>query len=164
MKKQSAGILAYRFNRQALEVFLVHPGGPFWQKKDIGAWSIPKGEFGEDEEPLAAARREFFEETGIPVEEPALALTPLRQKGGKMVFAWAVEKDIDPGRVLSNTFEMEWPPRSGRMQQFPEIDKAGWFDIVTAKQKCNTSQATFLDELLLKLGLPAEQPGNGTSE
>ncbi|MBL0910931.1 MAG: NUDIX domain-containing protein [Bacteroidia bacterium] len=160
MKKQSAGILAYRFRQQVLEVFLVHPGGPFWQKKDRGVWSIPKGEFSDDEEPLAAARREFFEETGIRIEGPMLALSPLKQKSGKVVFAWAIEKDIEPGQVRSNTFETEWPPKSGRMRQFPEIDKAAWFDIPTARQKCNERQAALLDELLLKLDL---RPGREIS-
>jgi len=117
--KQSAGLLMYRRRDGRMEVFLVHPGGPFWAKKDAAAWSIPKGEFAADEDPLAAAQREFAEETGLTPSGPFTALTPIKQTGGKIVQAWAVEGDCDPAAVRSNTFTMEWPPRSGRRQEFP---------------------------------------------
>jgi predicted NUDIX family NTP pyrophosphohydrolase len=152
MAKKSAGILLYRRNKDQLEILLVHPGGPFWAKKDRGAWSIPKGEY-EGEEPLAAAKREFEEETGIPIEGEPLALSQQKQKGGKLVDAWAVEGDLDPERVRSNTFEMEWPPKSSQKQQFPEVDKAGWFPVETALEKINPGQAAFIHELIQKLGI-----------
>jgi len=148
MQKKSAGILLYRFSKKIPEVFLVHPGGPFWKNKDAGAWSIPKGEFADDEEALAAAKREFEEETGIAVSGHFKALTPVRLKSGKTIYAWALEKDIPAGAVKSNLFEMEWPPKSGKKQQFPEIDKGEWFSIAGAKQKINPSQAAFIDELV----------------
>jgi predicted NUDIX family NTP pyrophosphohydrolase/trans-aconitate methyltransferase len=134
-----------------VEVLLVHPGGPFWAKKDDGAWSIPKGEVSDDEEPLAAARREFEEELGGPVEGEFLPLEPIRQPGGKRVLAWAVRADFDPATLRSNTFSMEWPPKSGRQQQFPEVDKAAWFDLDVAKQKILKGQAPLLDELSTKV-------------
>jgi predicted NUDIX family NTP pyrophosphohydrolase len=137
VSKQSAGILLYRINDKNLEVFLVHPGGPFWAKKDQGAWSIPKGEFDEEEEGIFAAKREFLEETGMAVEGEAIPLSPQKQKGGKLVYAWAVEGNLDPAEVRSNTFEMEWPPRSGRLGSFPEIDRAGWFPVEEALRKIN---------------------------
>ena len=124
MTKRSAGLLLYRRSERGTEVFLVHPGGPFWAKKDLGAWSIPKGEYAEDEAALAAARREFQEETGFAIEGDFLDLGTVRQTGGKLVTAWALEGDCDPSAVHSNTFEMEWPPRSGKKQTFPEIDRA----------------------------------------
>src|ERR1700754_864886 len=129
MPRRSAGIVLHRTGAGGeLEVLLVHPGGPFWARRDAGAWSIPKGEHGEDEEPLAAARREFEEELGLPVPQGELRPLPeVRQKGGKRVTAWAVEGDLDPERIVSNSFELEWPPRSGRTQEFPEVDRAGWF-------------------------------------
>lgn len=150
MPKQSAGILLYR-NEQNPEVLLVHPGGPFWKNKDEGAWSIPKGEFTEDEEPLKAAIREFEEETGKLVSGDFIELTPIKQKGGKVVHAFALEGDINTAEIQSNTFEIEWPPKSGRKQQFPEVDKVEWFDIATAKTKINSSQAILLEELRQKL-------------
>jgi predicted NUDIX family NTP pyrophosphohydrolase len=146
VKKQSAGILLYR-RRGALEVFLVHPGGPFWAKKDLGAWSLPKGEFVEGEDPLAAARREFEEETGFPIDGDFRPLRPLRQPSGKVVHAWAVEGDCDPARLHSNVFTLEWPPKSGRMKEFPEVDRAAWFTIPEARQRILKGQASFLDEL-----------------
>ena len=152
MAKQSAGILLYRRKKDLLEVLLVHPGGPFWAKKDQGAWSIPKGEY-EGEDALAAAKREFEEETGIPMEGEILALSQQKQKSGKLVDAWAVEGDLDVERVRSNTFEMEWPPKSGNKQQFPEIDKAGWFPVATALEKINPGQAAFIHELIQKLDI-----------
>lgn len=152
MSKKSAGILAYRFNGSNVEVFLVHLGGPFWAKKDAGAWSIPKGEF-ENEESLPAAKREFFEETGITIDGTFIELTPLKLKSGKVIFAWAIEKDIDVISIKSNEFELEWPPRSGKKQMFPEIDKAGWFDPRTGMEKINQGQAGFIRELAEKLNI-----------
>ena len=138
MIKQSAGLLVYRETDAGVEIFLVHPGGPFYAKKDDGVWSIPKGEF-DGEDPLTAARREF-EETGSKIAGDFFALTPIRQKAGKIVYAWAVEADIDADAINSNTFEMEWPPRSGKTARFPEIDRAAWFDPETAQQKINPAQ------------------------
>jgi predicted NUDIX family NTP pyrophosphohydrolase len=152
MTKQSAGILLYRRKKDQLEILLVHPGGPFWAKKDRGAWSIPKGEY-EGEDALAAARREFEEETGIQIEGETLALSQQKQKGGKLVDAWAVEGDLDAERVRSNTFELEWPPKSGKKGQFPEIDKAGWFPVAAALEKINPGQAAFIHELMQKLDI-----------
>ena len=147
MPKISAGLLLYRKTGEALEVFLVHPGGPFWVRKDDGAWSIPKGEFDEGEEPLDAAQREFQEETGMAAEGEFHPLKPLRQSGGKMVYAWAVQFDLDAAAVKSNTFSMEWPPRSGKTQEFPEIDRAGWFRIDEAKRKILKSQLDLLEQV-----------------
>lgn len=148
IKKQSAGILLYRSSDPETEVLLVHPGGPFWKNKDDGAWTIPKGEFEESEEPLAAAIREFKEETGFVIQGEFRTLDPIQQKAGKMVYAWAVEGDIDVAKVKSNLFEMEWPPKSGKKQSFPEIDKAHWFNLSKAREKINSSQAALLDQLL----------------
>jgi predicted NUDIX family NTP pyrophosphohydrolase len=149
--KKSAGILLYRQAGSGYELFLVHPGGPFWKNKDEGAWSIPKGEFTEQENALAAARREFKEETGFSCHGKFIELSPAKLKSGKLVYAWALEKDIEPASIKSNQFEMEWPPKSGKQQSFPEIDRAAWFDPLAAKQKINQSQAAFIDELLFKL-------------
>ena len=129
------------------EVFLVHPGGPLWKNKDIGAWSIPKGEFEEGEDPLDAARREFREETGISVDGRFISLTPVKQKSGKLVHAWALEKDIDPDTIVSNTFDLEWPPRSGRRIAVPEVDRCGWFTLAEARQKILPGQEPVLNEL-----------------
>jgi len=131
----------------ALEVLLAHPGGPFWAKKDAGAWGIPKGEIGELEDPLVAARRELLEETGLAVEGRFIPLTPIRQKGGKTVHAWAIEGDCDPAAIRSNVFTMEWPPKSGKTREFPEIDRAGWFSLAEARVKILESQMPLLDEL-----------------
>jgi predicted NUDIX family NTP pyrophosphohydrolase len=147
MEKVSAGILLYRIRDGVPEVLLVHPGGPFFVKKDAGAWGIPKGLIDEGEDPLAAARREFEEETGFKAEGAVLPLAPVQQKGGKIVHAWAMEGDCDPEKIQSNTFMLEWPPRSGRQQEFPEVDRAGWFSVGEAKQWINPAQAGFLDEL-----------------
>ena len=152
MSKQSAGILMYRLNNGFLEVLIVHPGGPFLKNKDDGAWSIPKGEFLPGEDPLENAVREFHEELGSPVSGEFLALQPVRQKGGKLVHGFAVEGDLDTQDIVSNTFTMEWPPRSGRTQEFPEVDRAEWVDIPTARQKLNPAQTAFLDELTEKIG------------
>lgn len=151
-KKLSAGLLLYRRRGDVLEVFLVHPGGPFWAKKDLGAWSIPKGELAEGEDPLAAAKREFTEETGFPIEGEFRPLKPLRQPSGKTVAAWAVEGDCDPAELRSNTFEMEWPPKSGKRQAFPEVDRAAWFSIEEARERILAGQAPFLDELITTIG------------
>ena len=148
--RTSAGILLWRRREEALEVLLAHMGGPFWARKDTGAWSIPKGEYGPDEDPLEAARREFAEELGSRAPDGAsyVPLGEVRQKNGKVVTAWAVAGDLDLTTVVSNTFDLEWPPRSGRMQQFPEVDRAAWFDLVTARTKLVAAQAGFLDRLI----------------
>jgi predicted NUDIX family NTP pyrophosphohydrolase len=145
MAKKSAGILAYRI-KDKMEVLLVHPGGPLWAKKDAGVWSIPKGEF-TDEEPVAAARREFLEETGIAIDGDLTALTPITQKNGKTVYAFAIAADLDASVMQSNLFEWEWPPRSGRMQSFPEVDRAEWFAIDVAETKIIPAQVALLKEL-----------------
>lgn len=147
MTKRSAGLLLYRSRECGPEVFLVHPGGPFWKNKDEGSWSIPKGEFEEDEKPLEAAKREFQEETGFPATGEFLQLEPVRQPGGKIVHAWAQESDLDAAAVKSNSFSMEWPRGSGRMAQFPEIDRAAWFSVETAKRKILKGQLPLLEQL-----------------
>jgi len=150
-KKTSAGILLYRLSGDGLEVFLVHPGGPFWAKKDEGAWSVPKGLFEDDENPLEAAKREFREETGFDISGDFMALTPLKQPSGKVVHVWTVEGNIDAASIKSNMFSMEWPPRSGNQQEFPEVDRGGWFTIAQAQVKLLPGQRGFLDELQRKL-------------
>ena len=150
MIKRSAGLLLFRTTNGFVEVFLVHPGGPFFVKKDLGVWSIPKGEF-DAEEPFAAARREFEEETGFAIAGDFIELPVIKQKGGKLVYAWAVEADIDASAIESNTFEMEWPPKSGKVQEFPEVDRAEWFDVETAKQKINPAQAELIESMLKKI-------------
>jgi predicted NUDIX family NTP pyrophosphohydrolase len=150
MAKQSAGILLYRRTERGLEVFLVHPGGPFWARKDLGAWSIPKGEYADGENPLAAARREFQEETGFAIEGEFVELGTIRQAGGKVVAAWALEGDCDPARLTSNRFQMEWPPRSGYMKEFPEVDRGGWFTLPEAHDRILASQKPILDRVAEK--------------
>jgi predicted NUDIX family NTP pyrophosphohydrolase len=151
--KRSAGILLYRHGDEGLEVLLVHPGGPLWARKDLGAWSIPKGEHDEAEEALACALREFEEETGgAPAPGELTELGEVRQKAGKVVAAWALEGDLDPGTVRSNTFTMQWPPRSGQMQEFPEVDRAEWFALEAARERINPAQAAFLDRLSERFG------------
>jgi len=150
MPKHSAGLLMYRRSGGALEVLLVHPGGPFWMKKDIGAWSIPKGEYEAGEEALAAAAREFQEETGLVARGPYTPLTPIRQRGGKVVQAWAFEGDCDAESLTSTTFSLEWPRGSGRRREFPEVDRAGWFNLEEARRKILPAQAALLDELASK--------------
>lgn len=145
--KKSAGLLLYRNSGRALQVFLVHPGGPFWSRKDAGAWTIPKGEFMEGEDSLQAARREFAEETSFSIEGKFEAMKPIRQRGGKIVYAWAVKSDIDEAAIRSNTFSIEWPRGSGKAGEFPEVDRGGWFDLPTAKHKILPSQMILLDEL-----------------
>lgn len=147
MRKTSAGILLYKQGREGLQVFLVHPGGPFWKNKDAGAWSIPKGEFIEGEDPLKAAIREFFEETGQQISGEFLELKPIKARSGKLIFAWALQGDIDPDKIVSNTFPLEWPPRSGKFIDVPEIDKGAWFSLGMALEKINASQAAFITEL-----------------
>ena len=148
MAKRSAGIVLFRRRDAGLEVLLVHPGGPFWARRDAGAWSIPKGEIDDGEEPLACAMREFEEELGSPlVADDPVALGEVRQKAGKIVTAWAVEGDLDVAGFRSNTFEMEWPPKSGRTQAFPEIDRAEWLDLASAREKILPGQAELLDRL-----------------
>jgi len=153
MNKQSAGILVYRFQAKELQVFLVHPGGPFWKNKDVGAWSVPKGEFLADENPLSAAKREFTEETSQQIDGDFMELSAVKLKSGKTVYAWAVEGDVDEANVVSNTFMFEWPPKSGKMIEIPEVDKGGWFDITTAKVKINPAQIPLIDELVKLINL-----------
>lgn len=145
--RKSAGILLYRKTRDEHEVFLVHPGGPFWKNKDAGAWSVPKGEFEDDEEPLVAAKREFREETGIDVDGKFIPLTPVKQKSGKLIYAWALKKNIDPAGIVSNTFSLEWPPKSGKFIEVPEVDRGGWFTMEEARSKIIPGQVPILNEL-----------------
>lgn len=144
--KKSAGILAYR-RTEGKEVFLVHPGGPFWKNKDEGSWTIPKGEFGDDEDALEAAIREFEEETGTLLNGPFLPLEPVKQKAGKWIYAWMTEADLDPAKIVSNEFQIEWPPKSGKIKSFPEVDRAEWFPLGTARKKINPAQAAFIEEV-----------------
>ncbi len=147
MKKQSAGILVFRSIRNNVEVLLAHPGGPFWKNKDLGSWSVPKGEFDETESALDAARREFQEETNIPLDGNFLELEPVRMRSGKTIYAYAIESDPDLSQFKSNDFEMEWPPKSGKMQLFPEIDRIAWFTIDVALTKINEVQTSFIRQL-----------------
>ena len=146
--KRSAGLLMYRER----EVFLVHPGGPFWAKKDLGAWSIAKGEYAEGEPPLEAARREFHEETGFVAAGDFLDLGTIKQAGGKLVSAWAFAGDCDPAKLVSNRFQIEWPPRSGRLMEIPEVDRGAWFSLAAARERILKSQIPFLDRLAQLLG------------
>ena len=150
MASKSAGILLYNRNDDGVRVLLVHPGGPFWAKKDLGAWSIPKGEY-DDESPEAAARREFAEETGMALTAPIVSLGDVRQTSGKRVTAFATEGSFDPATLVSNLFEMEWPPKSGRRQSFPEVDRAEWFSPDEARRRLIPAQAAFIDRLLTHL-------------
>jgi len=151
--RQSAGLLVYRRRAATIEVFLVHPGGPYWVGKDAGVWSIPKGEFAPGDDPLAAAKREFREETGQTVTGEFKPLQPVRQRGGKTVYAWQIEADVDASTIRSNTFSLEWPPRSGKFRDFPEIEQAAWFTIDAAAEKIISGQRAWLEEL--KSSLPA---------
>jgi predicted NUDIX family NTP pyrophosphohydrolase len=151
-KRASAGVLLYRIRDGTLEVLLVHPGGPFWAGKDAGAWSIPKGELEEGDDALTTARREFEEETGMPLTGELVPLTPLKQPSGKLVHAWAAAGDMDASSITSNKFLMEWPPRSGKQQEFPEIDRGEWFTIAAAKEKILAGQRGFIEELQQRLG------------
>lgn len=158
--RRSAGILLYRRRAGPLEVFLVHPGGPFWAKRDEGAWSIPKGEFPQDEDPLEAALRELEEETGTSLagrpRKDFTALPPVRQGGGKTVYAWAVEGDLDAAGIRSNLFTMEWPPRSGVQREYPEVDRAAWYAMDAARVRILAAQRPLLDALEALLGDRAE--------
>jgi predicted NUDIX family NTP pyrophosphohydrolase len=145
--------MMYRRRSQILEVFLVHPGGPFFANKDLGAWTIPKGEYLDDEHPLQAAKREFQEETGFDVPETFLDLGKIKQAGGKIVSAWAFEGDGDPAQLISNLFEVEWPPRSGRLIEVPEVDRGAWFAIAEAKERIKSTQIPLIDRLLIALNL-----------
>ena len=156
MAKKSAGLLLFREASGRLEVLLVHPGGPFWAKKDEGAWSIPKGEFEDNEDPLSAAKREFAEETGLTLDGDVIPLEPLRQPSGKVIYAWAMKHDVDLTGLKSNTFSMEWPPRSGHYQEFPEIDRAAWFTIETASEKLLKGQTPLLSQLQRRVGGPCQ--------
>jgi len=147
MKKTSAGLLMFRRAPAGLEVLLAHPGGPFWARKDLGAWSIPKGEVNQGENPLAAAQREFLEETGFAGAPPFIDLGEVQQPGGKMVRAWAFESDCDPAAMVSNQFEMEWPPKSGMMKRFPEVDRVAWFGIDEARRRILRAQLRFVETL-----------------
>ena len=152
---RSAGLLLHRRVGGALEVLLVHPGGPVWARRDAGAWSIPKGEYAPEEEPLAAARREFAEELGsVPPEGETIELGEVRQKSGKRVRAWAIAGDLEPDRIHSNRFTMQWPPRSGRIQEFPEVDRAAWFGLERAREKINPAQVALVDRLVAELERP----------
>ena len=151
MPKRSAGLVMYRRSGLKLEVLLVHPGGPFWANKDDGAWSIPKGEYTDGEEPLTAARREFEEETGLKPDGRFIELGSFRQSSAKTISAWAVEGDFDPSRLHSNTFSMQWPPRTGRLQEFPEVDRAAWFEPEEAERKILKGQRGILDALAARI-------------
>jgi predicted NUDIX family NTP pyrophosphohydrolase len=153
MPKRSAGILVWRRRGEAVEIFLVHPGGPFWAKKDEHAWSIPKGEFAERDDAFTVALREFGEETGQTIDGDFVALPPMKQPGGKILHIWAVEGEADAERIVSNAFEMEWPPRSGRKQSFPEIDRAAWFDLAEARRRIHAGMVPLLDEFARRAGL-----------
>jgi predicted NUDIX family NTP pyrophosphohydrolase len=163
MSRRSAGILAWRRRPDGPEVFLVHPGGPFWKNKDDGAWSIPKGEIDVDEEPLAAAQREFAEETGLAIAGRFTPLAPVKIASGKVIEAWAIEHDLDASAVRSNTFEIEWPPRSGKRQAFPEVDRAAWFCAADALVKINRGQAPLVLQLLETLGVTPPRPSSAAA-
>jgi predicted NUDIX family NTP pyrophosphohydrolase len=152
MAKQSAGLLIYRECRGRLEVLLAHPGGPFWKKKDEGAWTIPKGELLQDEDPLQGAQRECQEELGFVPTGTFIPLSPVKQKAGKVIQAWGVRADWDPSQLKSNSFTLEWPPRSGKVQEFPEVDRAAYFELPEAEVKVNAGQVALLRELKEKLG------------
>ena len=154
MKLPSAGILLYRRGDDQPQVFLIHMGGPLWAHKDAGAWSIPKGEYGPEEEPLHAAQREFQEETGARISGPFMRLEPIRQRSGKVVSAWAAEGEFDPSQLRSNLFSLEWPPGSGRMQQFPEADRGAWFSLSDARKHILAGQQALLDQLQSLLASP----------
>jgi predicted NUDIX family NTP pyrophosphohydrolase len=162
MRKHSAGILLYHFREGNLELFLVHPGGPFWARKDRAAWSIPKGEYEEGEDPLEAAKRELAEETGIQLDSPLIDLGELRQPSGKIVHAWAASQDCAPSAISSNRFTLEWPPNSDNLQEFPEIDRAAWYPTSVAKSKLHKGQVGFISKLRQMLGLPPEESDEGS--
>ena len=150
MSKKSAGILFYRVIDYSIEILLVHPGGPYWEHKDAGAWSIPKGELDDNEDPLETAIRELEEETGIKVSGAFIELTPAKQKSGKLIYAWGIQGNCDPGKIKSNSFTIEWPPKSGSKKSFPEVDRAAWFSADEAMQKIVPGQKGFIEELVKK--------------
>jgi predicted NUDIX family NTP pyrophosphohydrolase len=152
MARKSAGLIMFRYKGGVLELFMVHPGGPFWAKKDPGSWSIPKGEYSDQEDPLEAAKREFFEETGFEAKGEFKELTMIRQPSGKRIRAWSFQGDGDASAIRSNTFAMEWPPKSGKQAEFPEVDRAGWFSVDICRQKILKGQVGFIDELCAQLG------------
>lgn len=162
MPTHSAGVLLYRFRESHLEVLLVHPGGPFWARKDTGAWSIPKGECAEGEDPLDAAKRELAEETGIELNSPLVDLGAIRQPSGKIVHAWAAPQDCDPALITSNKFTMEWPPKSGKFAEFLEVDRAAWYATRAARGKLHKGQVGFIDKLRELLKLPPERDDEGS--
>lgn len=151
--KRSAGLLMYRRRKGEIEVLLVHPGGPLWARKDQGAWTIPKGEYAADEDPLTAARREFYEETGFIASGDFIELGSVRQKSGKVVTAWAFEGDCDPSKLVSNTCEIEWPPRSGRQMEIPEVDRGNWYSLAEARQYIREEQCKLLETLVERLAV-----------
>jgi predicted NUDIX family NTP pyrophosphohydrolase len=157
MKRMSAGLLMFRRHRDGVEVLLVHPGGPVWKNKNLGSWSIPKGEQSEGEEPLDAARREFQEETGLQPDGECIYLDKIKQPSGKIVKIWALEGDCSPDEIRSNLFSMEWPPKSGRTQEFPEVDRAEWFSLEKAKTHILKGQAAFLDRLVEQIGVHPQE-------
>ncbi|MDV6343780.1 NUDIX domain-containing protein [Nitrosomonas sp. Is37] len=159
MSVHSAGIILYRFIESELQVMLVHPGGPFWAKKDDGAWSIPKGIYEKDEDPLAAAKREFREETGHEVDGMFIDLGEVKQPSRKIVHAWALKHDFDTSKIVSNLFSLEWPPHSGKIQQFPEVDRAQWFEVQEAREKILKGQRAFLERLIEQLDYTPESAG-----
>ena len=161
--KRSAGILAWRRRGGSVELFLAHPGGPFWRSKDLGAWSIPKGEINPGEEPLSAARREFLEEIGQPIDGDFTPLDPVKIASGKQIMAWSIERDLDASAVTSIDFEIEWPPRSGKRQSFPEVDRAAWFEPAVALQKVTPGQLPILVQLLQRLGEPSPPPASSAA-
>jgi predicted NUDIX family NTP pyrophosphohydrolase len=149
--KQSAGILVYRYINEQFQVFLVHPGGPFWAKKDLGSWSVPKGEFTNEESGIEAAKREFYEETSISIswdEGQFIPLQPVKQKSGKTIYAWAYAFDFGEQKIRSNTFQLEWPPKSGKMIEVPEVDQGEWFELPEVEKKINPAQLAFIEELV----------------
>src|SRR5277367_3541651 len=158
MPKRSAGLLMYRFRESQIEVFLVHPGGPFWQKKDLGAWSVPKGEYGDGEDALTVAKREFTEETGIPISDVEDFLGEIKQPSGKHVSVWTLEGDCSVSQITSNTFSMEWPPKTGKIQEFPEVDAAEWFPVEVAVTKVLKGQKGFIDLLTKKVNYTYSSP------
>ena len=165
MKLFSAGLLVYRYKNNSVQVLVVHPGGPFWARKDLGAWSLPKGQYVEDEDPLAAARREFAEEIGQPVPDGRLtSLGDVKLKSGKTISAWAVQGDLDVSHIKSNTMLIEWPPRSGKQVEFPEVDRAQWFDVPTAMKRLHPLQAEFVQRLCKQLDIKIDQPSDPSAQ
>lgn len=160
MAKKSAGLIMYRIRDRQLEILLVHPGGPFWARKDLGSWSIPKGEYSGDEDPLEVAKREFFEETGFEAQGDFRELASIRQPGGKVVRAWAFQGDCDASALRSNLFSMEWPPGSGKQAEFPEVDRAEWFGIDLCRQKILKGQIGLIDQLCALLGRSCSETAN----